>query len=523
MELQAYLAGLPEGKREALLGRETVDPLHAAFAKKRVVHAGLLGAPVAPGEQQRAWQAAMAREADASRQHAIYLHIPFCRTKCLYCNFFQNATCQQAEDDYVDDLLRELRQGAETKQLQTARIDSVFFGGGTPTSLSPRNAERLLRAVREEFHLADDCEVTMEGRIHDLVPEKIETWLRGGVNRISLGVQSFDTELRRRVGRLDAREEVLRRLAALRAYDVTIIVDLIYGLPGQTEALWRRDLTTLLAAGVDGMDLYQLNIFPGGDLDRALRSGRVPPCADVGGQADLYLAARDFLRARGVERLSLCHWRCSEREQSRYNTMVKAGAVVYPFGCGAGGNCEGLSFMQQRELPAYARQVRAGEKPILMMAHQVERPLQVLADAVVAGLEQGALDFGSLCREEARLGALTPVLSLWQQRGLMREEAGAYRLTAAGEFWYISLTQSLLECLQALWQDGAPDTADDPLADALAEFLPDVDLEARQAAIERIPQAVREMLRHSSREALRTMFSGMPPADLGRMMKQAFS
>lgn len=209
MELQAYLAGLPEGKREALLGRETVDPLHAAFAKKRVVHAGLLGAPVAPGEQQRAWQAAMAREADASRQHAIYLHIPFCRTKCLYCSFFQNATCQQAEDDYVDDLLRELRQGAETKQLQTARIDSVFFGGGTPTSLSPRNAERLLRAVREEFHLADDCEVTMEGRIHDLVPEKIETWLRGGVNRISLGVQSFDTELRRRVGRLDAREEFL--------------------------------------------------------------------------------------------------------------------------------------------------------------------------------------------------------------------------------------------------------------------------------------------------------------------------
>ena len=179
--------------------------------------------------------------------------------------------------------------------------------------------------------------------------------------------------------------------------------------------------------------------------------------------------------------------------------------------------------MQQRELPAYARQVRAGEKPILMMAHQVERPLQVLADAVVAGLEQGALDFGSLCREEARLGALAPVLSLWQQRGLMREEAGVYRLTAAGEFWYISLTQSLLECLQVLWQDGAPDTADDPLADALAEFLPDVDLEARQAAIERIPQAVREMLRRSSREALRTMFSGMPPADLGRMMKQAFS
>ncbi|WP_303104511.1 radical SAM protein [uncultured Mitsuokella sp.] len=235
--------------------------------------------------------------------------MPFCQTKCLYCAFYQQASRQQAEDAYVEALLKEIAHDAKLEQIRTATIDSVFFGGGTPTSLSPANAGRLLAAVREQFHLAPDAEVTMEGRVHDLVPEKIEAWLVGGVNRISLGVQSFDTALRRRVGRIDAREEVLRRLALLRREDVTIIADLIYGLPGQDLASWLADIRTLAEADVDGMDLYQLNIFPGSDLEKALRTGRVLACADLAGQADLYLAARDQLLAEGTERLSFFHWR----------------------------------------------------------------------------------------------------------------------------------------------------------------------------------------------------------------------
>lgn len=282
----------------------------------------------------------------------------------------------------------------------------MFFGGGTPTSLSPTNAGRLLAAVREQFHLAPDAEVTMEGRVHDLVPEKIEAWLAGGVNRISLGVQSFDTALRRRVGRIDAREEVLRRLALLRREDVTIIADLIYGLPEQDLASWLADIRTLAEADVDGMDLYQLNIFPGSDLEKALRTGRVLACADLAGQADLYLAARDQLLAEGTERLSFFHWRRHRRERSRYNTMVKSGAVVYPFGCGAGGNFGGLSFMQQRELSAYQQMVSRGEKPIMMMAHQLDEREQRLCDSLVSDLEKGFVDFRRLTMLDSRLEAL---------------------------------------------------------------------------------------------------------------------
>lgn len=460
MSLKKYLEDLEPAKREVLLGRETKDALHEAFAAKRVVHAGLLGTPVMKDAQQEAWAKVMAEPADARRQHAVYIHIPFCQTKCLYCSFFQNASRQSVEDEYIDDLLTEMKRDAQQKQLQTAVIDSVFIGGGTPTSLSPANAARLLQGIKECFHLAADCELTLEGRIHDLVPEKIETWLKYGVNRISLGVQSFDTSLRRRVGRIDAREEVLRRLELLKSYDVTVIVDLIYGLPGQTKELWLEDIKTLLATDVDGMDLYQLNIFPGGDLDKALQSGRIPACADIAGQADLYMAARDLLLGEGIERLSLCHWRRHKREHSRYNTMAKTGAVVYPFGCGAGGNCGGLSFMQQRGLKSYSQAVRAGQKPIMMMAHQVEQKLQMISDTVIANLEKGFVDFRQLCLVDSRFEELEEVLELWKERGLMTADLGIYRLTKVGEFWYISLTQSLIECMQAICQ--SEDTASSP-------------------------------------------------------------
>lgn len=230
-----------------------------------------------------AYLTGLPQPADLSNQHAVYIHIPFCQTRCLYCGFYQNAS-------------------------------------------------RLLEMIQRSFSLVPDCEITLEGRVHDLVPEKIEAWLSHGVNRISLGGQSFDTVLRQRVGRIDSREEVLKRLALLKKYDVTVIVDLIYGLPGQTMATWMEDVRTLALADVDGMDLYQLNVFPNGPLDKAVANGSVPPCATVAEQADMYVAARDYLLDNGVERLSLCHFRRSKRERSLYNTLAKTGAGRFSYG-----------------------------------------------------------------------------------------------------------------------------------------------------------------------------------------------
>lgn len=527
MKLQEYIDSLDTSHKEALLGRETDDVRRGAFSSKRVVHAGLVGTPIAREERQSRWRDVLEQPADKERYHAVYIHIPFCQTKCLYCSFFQNASSQTAEDSYIDALLMEIERDTASTQLQTAEIDCVFIGGGTPTSLSARNAARLLSAVHEKFRLTKDAELTFEGRIHDLVPEKMEAWKAGGVNRISLGVQSFDTNLRRLVGRIDAREEVLRRLDALAAYDVTTIVDLIYGLPGQTEALWMSDLETLLTVPIAGMDLYQLNIFPSGSLAKAIEEGRVPTCADIGGQSDLYHMARNFLLGRGIERISLCHWRLDKRERSIYNTLAKTGAVVYPFGCGAGGNAGGLTFMQERQIAAYMDTVKRGEKPVMMMAQQVEKKLLRVADEIISGLERGYIDFRRITMMEEGALPLLEVLELWKSRGLLKEDLGLWRLTPAGEFWYISMSQSLVECAEAV-MSGAGETAVEGEASSaldrvIAEMMPNATADERKQAAKKIPAAVRMMIRNSSYETLRSMLQGLPSSMREKMFAKAQS
>lgn len=374
--------------------------------------------------------------------------------------------------------------------------------------------------------MSPSCEFTLEGRVHDLTPEKIEAWLSNGVNRISLGVQSFDTDLRQRIGRIDSGKTVLDKIAMLKSYDVTVIVDLIYGLPGQTVDMWLEDVKALETADVDGMDLYQLNIFPGGALEKAVKNGKVPPCADIAGQADMYIAARDYLLSRGVERLSLCHWRRTKRERSLYNTLAKAGAEVYAFGCGAGGHFAGISWMNERVLSDYLALQEKGLKPIMMAGHQVDARLGMICDKIISDLEKGLVDYRSLLVLDSRMEALENVLSLWKERGLMQEEVGVYHLTKAGEFWYVSLSQSLVECAQVIWDDGEVDSpveeingkTSDALAEVLSEFLPDSTAEGREKILKKMPMAVRMMLRKSSKEALKAMLASMPKAMREKML-----
>lgn len=408
-----------------LLGNTTKDPLHSAFGSKRVVHAGLMGEPITGSQYQKKYYESIQKKADVDGKHAIYIHIPFCQTKCLYCGFYQNASRQEVEDQYMENLLAEIKAEANRPQLKGTPIDCVFIGGGTPTSLSVDNVARLLQTIQHSFCLTVDCEVTLEGRIHDLVPEKIEIWLKYGVNRISLGVQSFDTTLRRRIGRIDSREEVLKRLQLLKRYDVTVIVDLIFGLPGQTMEVWLEDVRTLFEADVDGMDLYQLNIFPGGPLAKA---------------------------------------------------------------------------PQMRQI----------------------------ADGIIGNLEKGYVDFRHLLTTDSRLSELEKVLALWQERGLLEKDLGVFRLTPAGEFWYVSLTQSLLECVQVVMTSSAAAPAEDinghasdALDEVLAEMLPQSTQESRQALMGKIPTAVRMMLRRSSKESLQSMLAGMPPAMREKMFSRA--
>ena len=447
MSLASFFESIPEKQRNLQLGLACDNPMSGAFPHKRVVHAGLNGTLISPKESQSVWDAVMRGTPKRGQMQCAYIHIPFCKTKCTYCGFFQNGTSQSIEDNYIDGLIGELKLASESPRLKDGLIHAIFIGGGTPTSLSPANSERLLKAIKEYLPLANDYELTLEGRIHDLIPENLEVWMNNGVNRMSIGIQSFNTKVRQMVGRLDTKETVLERLAALKAYgQCSVVIDLIYGLPGQTMDVWEQDLADLVSSGVDGADLYQLNVFDGSDLNRDIASGKVPPAATTAMQGDMFEFGRKYLDARAYRRLSAAHWSANNRERSLYNILAKAGVPMFPFGSGAGGNVDGYGMMLHRALKPYEDMVSRGEKPFMALMKQSD--LQPFVNQVVSQLEQGYLNINTLIAMNPRLGELNWLYKLWEERGLVSYNGLLYKLTAAGEFWTVNITQSTLEAME---------------------------------------------------------------------------
>lgn len=449
MSIEKMIEGLTSTEQAWLLGRDTTEPLTKAFEAKRVVHAGLEGQMVPPKMAQEVWESIMAQTTSKSELQSAYIHIPFCQTKCTYCGFFQNAANQSAEDHYIDLLIEEIENATQARRLQDGLIQAVFIGGGTPSSLSAHNVSRLLQTITTCLPLSNDYELTLEGRIHDLIPEKMDAWFNYGVNRVSLGVQSFHTHIRRQLGRLDDQDTVMRRLEAIKAYNqCAVIVDLIYGLPDQTMELWMEDLQLLTASAADGMDLYQLNVFENSDLNRLIQAGKVSPAATTAEQAYMYEQAYHFVEKYGYRRLSSCHWSRTTRERSLYNMMAKRGYAMFPFGCGAGGNIDSYTTMLQRSLGAYEAMIEQGQKPFMVLMKQ--DALAKLANEVIDQLEHCHFDLTPFIQYDARLEGLRALYDLWCQRGLCIFNGVMYRLTVAGEFWHVNLTQSTIEFMKYL-------------------------------------------------------------------------
>lgn len=449
MLLKELIAELSPTEREFLLGLEGVNPLTHGFFRKRVVHAGLNGKMVNSRDAAGIWDTILNSKPKKKQAETAYIHIPFCKTKCLYCGFFQNGSQQKVEDAYIDRLIKEMESEMDKPRLKDTLISTVFIGGGTPTSLSPANAKRLLETIKKCLPLTNDYELTLEGRIHDLVPEKMDIWMKGGVNRMSLGVQSFNTEVRQKLGRLDDEETIIKNLTALHDYQqCAVVIDLIFGLPGQTAEVWEHDLECLTAAPIDGADLYQLNVFEGSDLNKAIASGKIGKAATTAEQAEMFAFAHKYLTQRAYKRLSICHWAKNSRERSMYNSMAKAGTPMFCYGCGAGGTLNGYAAMNQRALPAYNALIDSGKKPIMALIQ--ENPLSHITRLVTASLECGALDIKKLAAFDSRLSELDWLYKLWEKRGFVRYNGYQYELTLAGQFWQINITQSTLECIQSL-------------------------------------------------------------------------
>jgi oxygen-independent coproporphyrinogen-3 oxidase len=249
------------------------------------------------------------------------------------------------------------------------------------------------------------------------------------------------------VGRIETGEEVSERLKYLKNLGQTVVgIDLIYGLPYQTMEIWESDVKRCIELELDGVCLYQLNLYERGKLQEAVEKQLIAPPADISMQADMFVRGVDIMKRAGYRRLSMPHWGRTTRERSLYNTLALSSRVCIPFGAGAGGRVYGYSFMQDRTLDDYYRKIDDGNKPIAMAMEQpqhddifceIARQMELGHCRLSALGERYGFELEDICR---------PILQQWESVGLIERKNGSVNLTLAGQFWEVNLCQNLIDC-----------------------------------------------------------------------------
>ena len=391
---------------------------------------------------------------DVSRPLALYVHVPFCHHHCTFCPFYINQTKKGFSKDYTELLLREIEITADAlKNVADKReVTAVYFGGGTPTDLDEADMASVITSLFDHFNIPKDAEVTVEGRTTGFTASKAKTWTAAGANRFSLGIQSANTALRKRLGRISSREELQDSLDGICASGSSVIIDMLYGLPGQTREILLDDIDFISnKTGIDGLDLYELKIFPGTPLDKAIKNGKIPPAPAFVDKAVMFSTAYDALESTGFEHFSPKHWRRNPRERSLYNRLAGMQCDMIPFGSAAGGRLHSIGLGNSRDIKTYRAQVEAGEKPLGRIMASPLRPAPEGFNQVLASYgENLCLPPAGLWPEPHRAMA-GKLLSQWQDAGLLRETEGGLRLTGAGYFW----TQKIKGLVQRFLQTPA--------------------------------------------------------------------
>lgn len=297
----------------------------------------------------------------------VYLHVPFCRVRCGYCDFNTYTSTElrgARQDQYADTLRQEiaLAEGVLAARGPLRPASTVFLGGGTPTLLPPGDLARMLDGVREAFGLADGAEVTVEANPDTVTDAVAHDLAAAGVNRMSVGMQSSVPHVLAALDRTHTPENVSRAVAAARDNGLDVSVDLIYGAPGEGLDDWRASLEAALALEPDHISAYALIIEEGTKLARQISRGEVAaPDDDL--QADMYELADELLGGAGYDWYEVSNWSRGVDHRSRHNLSYWRNQDWWGFGPGAHSHVGGLRWWNVKHPAAYAQRLSLGESP----------------------------------------------------------------------------------------------------------------------------------------------------------------
>lgn len=300
---------------------------------------------------------------------SLYLHIPFCHTRCHYCDFNTYAGILPLREPYIRALLREIelvglqaRLNPDMPDARPRRARTIFFGGGTPSLLTVSQITRLLAACRAAFALDADAEITLEANPGTLDADQLAGLRAAGVNRLSMGAQSFNAQLLKTLGRIHSPAEITQAVQYARAAGFSSInLDFMFGLPEQTMQHWQDTLEQALALRPEHLSLYSLIVEEGTPFFTWVNEGRLTP-GDEDLCADMYEYADQRLRAAGYINYEISNWSLPDHH-SRHNLTYWQNLPYIGMGAGAHSFFGGCRFSDERDPAIYIKRLRAGEIP----------------------------------------------------------------------------------------------------------------------------------------------------------------
>jgi putative oxygen-independent coproporphyrinogen III oxidase len=306
------------------------------------------------------------------RGFGFYVHVPFCTVRCGYCDFNTYTAIELgpgvSRQTYADQAIAEIRQARRVLGDTDRKVDTIFFGGGTPTLLPPADLTRIVAAIGDEFGLGPDAEVTTEANPDSVTLQDLDQLRAGGFTRLSLGMQSSVPRVLAVLdrthdpGRVPAVVEWARAAGFTTADSGGVSLDLIYGTPGETMADWERSLDDALACEPDHVSAYSLIVEEGTALARRVRRGELP-MPDEDDFADKYVVADERLRKQGLGWYEVSNWATAPAHQCRHNLLYWRGGDWWGVGPGAHSHVGGVRWWNVKHPAAYADRIHAGVSP----------------------------------------------------------------------------------------------------------------------------------------------------------------
>ena len=381
----------------------------------------------------------------------IYVHIPFCHSKCQYCDFYSITTKdQRVMDSYLDAVCAHIKEAGALAPGYL--VDTVYFGGGTPSFFGADALATILTAVRRSFDVSNDAEITFEANPDSVTPKLLRKLRSEGFNRVSLGIQCDDDEILDKIGRPHSYEQAVTAVKQIRRAGFrNLSLDLMYGLPNQTRESWEATLQNVLKLEPEHISCYGLKVEEGTPMHRYQEFMNLP---DDDAQADMYLRAVEILKSKGFKQYEVSNF-CRRNNESKHNLKYWTGGAYLGFGPDASSDFAGKRFSMIRDLRAYVDGILNGGQVI---ADLQEVPHRERAGEYIMMRLRTFLGIQAEEYEKRYLLPFAPLeraLEQCRQRGhAVKQDDGTWRLTPEGFLISNSIISDLL-----LIQEKAPPLA----------------------------------------------------------------